>query len=155
VELIVNKNGFVKSFIPIGFLILIGVLIGLYYLHLKIDLLNGEEVKSLLSFTSSLNEKDISKRLNSFPIYPNAKFLKKEATKGCVKTKEGESLCNLNIFVFKSKDDLKKIQQWYFENHGASGWYCDMGANKLEIDYSLNERQCDNEKLSLTFFLVT
>jgi hypothetical protein len=150
----VDQKGFALVHWLLGFIILLGVISGLYFLTQKTTLVRDSILKSIFFTNSRVDTKVLSERLNNFPIYPAAQFVKEEQTTGCVGDREGKRLCNLKAYVFKSGASYKEVGEWYLENHGAFGWTCDMGAFNHTREFSSNEKVCQNENLNLTYILV-
>ncbi|HSW48235.1 MAG TPA: hypothetical protein VLG67_04095 [Candidatus Saccharimonadales bacterium] len=64
--------------------------------------------------------------LQSFPVYTNAKFVKKEVVPPCKGEASGYSICDQTLYIWSSPDDGDIIQNWY-QNSAESGWDCGQG----------------------------
>jgi hypothetical protein len=150
-----DQKGFAFLHFVLGFIILLGVTSGLYFITQKTKVTESKILKSIFYANSKKDPKVLAQTLNNFPIYPEAEFVKKEQTTGCMGDGEGKSLCNLKAYIFKTGDSYKEVGQWYLSNHGANGWTCDMGAFNHTVETRSNEKLCQNETLSLAYILVT
>lgn len=75
--------------------------------------------------------RNISSKINGFPIYPNAVFIKTETVPPCKKDSySGFSICNSITYAWKVNENLTKVIDWYKNNN--SGWKFSGGAGQLD-----------------------
>ncbi len=151
----INQKGFSGMMhILAGLVVLLGLGAGIYVLSVKSHIFEEKFIKNIFLSKNEIDKTKLSEKLNSFPLYPGAEFITQKQSTGCIRNKEGGALCNLQVYVFKTADSLKEVNEWYFKSHGAAGWNCDMGAFNIDKGGNSNEKQCDNEKKNLTYIFA-
>lgn len=70
--------------------------------------------------------------LNGYPVYTEAKFIKKEKQPACVGEVSGFSVCNTTTYTWQTKDDYDQVSSWYREDKSNSGWKCSGGAGSYD-----------------------
>lgn len=76
-----------------------------------------------LSQTSAPTQITLPSEVQTFPIYPDAKFVKKQYTPPC-EIETPEPICDTTAFTWETPIDGDTVLSWYKNDVSKSGWIC-------------------------------
>ncbi len=71
-------------------------------------------------------------RINGFPVYPKATFIKKGTQDNpCDQVGDKTIFCTSTTYTWGTEDDFDKVNSWYVSDKSNSGWKCSGGAGSV------------------------
>lgn len=136
-----------KGIASISIVLFIVAVIGGYLIYSgKVNL---PQKQTIQTETSEVDE------TNSFPVYPGAKFIRKEQSNPCIEDEtSGFSICDSTTYTWETTDDFDKVNSWYVADKSDSGWKCSGGAGSYEsLRDASNKTTCRKDSLTYTLHL--
>jgi hypothetical protein len=145
-----------KNITLLTFLLLVLGLGALQLLPLKSAEVESAAISSAQpTASSSASVRDFSE-INGFPIYPQAKFIKKQKQPLCSGLESGFSTCGTTTYTWETSDNFDQVSSWYREDKANSGWKCSGGAGAYGgPSDAFGETSCQRSSLTYDLLIST
>lgn len=87
-----------------------------------------DQILSTFKFFDQTKVANLPQEIKSFPLYPNAIFVRSQAYPPCPsELSGGYTFCNETTYIWQTPDDGDTVRSWYQNNYEESNWTCGKG----------------------------